>query len=97
MAQQVREHGLDTILRVPGAGDEADPVDVIASASLKLDAAMKEIAAAKEAAKNGEEEGRHATGEEIGKMGAEMGDALKAVVVSNDKATMERDRRLTLL
>ena len=96
LAQQVRDAGLDNMLRVPGAGDEADPVEVVRAASDRLNAALKEIAAAEERAASGEEEERHVTGEEVVKMGGDLNKALQATLAADSKATTERLNVLTL-
>jgi len=96
LAQRVRDAGLDNMLHVPVAGDEADPVEVVKAASARLEAALTEIAAAKEEAEGGGEEGRHATGEEVGQMGVEFGDAMKTALDSNAKVMAERQRALQL-
>eukprot|EP00662_Eupelagonemidae_sp_cell21_P020178 gene20178-60039_t len=96
LAQQVRDAGLDSQLRVPGAGDEADPCEVVSAAAQKLEAALKEIAAARDGKGEGEGEGRHATKEEVGQMARDLSDALQSAERTAAKAAADRDRRLVL-
>ncbi len=84
-AQLVRDAGLDSMLKLPGEADETDPAEVLAAAARELNDAIKTIVEA--------EDGRHATGEELEGLGADVAAAAEEVNKVGRAAVSEKDER----